>query len=58
MDVERDARFVYRLGRGKGISEGFDGLLEHSTLGGYLHAHFCTFKVDKFIQASEKYSQR
>ena len=57
MDVERDARFVYRLGRGKGISEGFDGLLEHSTLGGYLHAHFCTFKVDKFIQASEKYSR-
>lgn len=58
MEVERDARFVYRLGRGKGISKGFDGLLEHSTLGGYLHAHFCTFKVDKFIQSCKRYSRR
>jgi cobyrinic acid a,c-diamide synthase len=58
MEIERDARFVYRLARGNGISMGWDGLLEHSTLAGYLHAHFCTFKVDKFIQASEKYSRR
>jgi cobyrinic acid a,c-diamide synthase len=58
MEVDRDARFVYRLTRGRGISEGWDGLLEHSTLGGYLHAHFCTFKVDRFIQACRGYSRR
>jgi cobyrinic acid a,c-diamide synthase len=57
MEVDRDVRFVYRLGRGNGISKGWDGLLEHSTLAGYLHAHFCTFKVDKFIQASRRYSR-
>jgi cobyrinic acid a,c-diamide synthase len=57
MEVDRDARFVYRINRGRGISDGLDGLLEHRTLGGYLHAHFCTFKVDKFIQSCKEYSR-
>jgi cobyrinic acid a,c-diamide synthase len=57
MEVDEDARFVYRIARGRGITEGHDGLLEHRTLGGYLHAHFCTFKVDKFIQSCREYSR-
>ena len=32
-DCDRDARFAYRLCRGKGIEDGWDGLVEHNTLG-------------------------
>lgn len=54
-DCDRDASFVYRLRRGKGIEmgqggEGLDGLVEHNTLGGYLHAHFYTSPIERFIE--------
>ena len=54
-DCDRDARFAYRLCRGKGIQEGWDGLVEHNTLGGYLHAHFYSFSVDRFIDSCRNY---
>jgi cobyrinic acid a,c-diamide synthase len=52
---DRDARFAYRLCRGKGIQDGWDGLVEHNTLGGYLHAHFYSFSVDRFIESCRNY---
>ncbi len=54
-DCDRDARFAYRLDRGKGIQGGRDGLVEHNTLGGYLHAHFYSFSVDRFIESCRNY---
>lgn len=54
---DRDARFAYRLGRGKGIKDGWDGLVENNTLGGYLHAHFHSFSVDGFIESCKNYSR-
>jgi cobyrinic acid a,c-diamide synthase len=52
---EDDARFAYRLCRGKGIQDGRDGLVEHNTLAGYLHAHFYSFSVDRFIESCKRY---
>jgi cobyrinic acid a,c-diamide synthase len=54
-DSDRDARFAYRLCRGKGIRDGWDGLVEHNTLGGYLHAHFYSVSVDRFIENCRNY---
>ncbi len=58
VECDSDARFVYSLKRGKGIGNGRDGLLEHNTLGGYLHAHFYTYPVDKFIDSCRAYRRR
>lgn len=58
VECENDARFAYRLYRGKGIMDGRDGLAEHSTLGGYLHAHFYSYPVDRFIESCKGYRRR
>jgi cobyrinic acid a,c-diamide synthase len=55
---DRDARFAYRLSRGKGIQDGWDGLAEHNTLGGYLHAHFYSFSVERFIDSCRSYRKK
>jgi cobyrinic acid a,c-diamide synthase len=57
-ECDRDARFAYRLSRGKGIQEGRDGLVEHNTLGGYLHAHFYSFSVERFIDSCKIYRRK
>ena len=57
-DCARDAHLAYRLRRGKGIRDGKDGLVEHNTLGGYLHAHFYSYSVDRFIESAKSYKQR
>ncbi|HUI39347.1 MAG TPA: cobyrinate a,c-diamide synthase [Methanothrix sp.] len=62
-ECEGDASFAYRLRRGKGIQkgrdgEGLDGLAEHNTLGGYLHAHFYTVPIERFIEACRIYGRR
>ncbi|NYT02450.1 MAG: cobyrinate a,c-diamide synthase [Methanosarcinales archaeon] len=49
VEVDRDANFAYRLRRGKGIMEGRDGLVEHNSLGGYLHAHFYSHPFREFV---------
>jgi cobyrinic acid a,c-diamide synthase len=54
-DCDRDARFAYRLSRGKGIQDSWDGLVEHNTIAGYLHAHFYSFSVDRFIESCRNY---
>ncbi len=58
IECEGDARFAYKLQRGKGTNNGFDGLVEHSTLGGYLHTHFYTYPVDHFIESCKEYRKR
>jgi cobyrinic acid a,c-diamide synthase len=58
MEWQRDARFAYHLGRGRGIQNGWDGLVEHNTLGGYLHTHFYTYPVDRFIDSCKAYRRR
>ncbi|VVB70932.1 Cobyrinate a,c-diamide synthase [uncultured archaeon] len=55
---ERDARFAYSLLRGKGIQDGRDGLVEHSTMGGYLHAHFYSCDIFPFIETCKAYKRR
>jgi cobyrinic acid a,c-diamide synthase len=57
-DSDKDARFAYKLCRGKGIVGGRDGLVEHNTLGGYLHAHFYSYAVDRFIENCKSYKRR
>lgn len=52
---DRDASFCLKLSRGKGIEDGKDGLLENNTMAGYLHAHFYSFSVDKFIKSCQLY---
>ncbi|MFB3766654.1 MAG: cobyrinate a,c-diamide synthase [Methanotrichaceae archaeon] len=58
IECEGDARFAYKLKRGKGINSGFDGLVEHNTLGGYLHTHFYTYPPDRFIESCKEYRRR
>ncbi len=57
-DCDRDARFAYQLCRGKGIQDGWDGLVEHNTLGGYLHAHFYSISVERFIESCKNYRRK
>ncbi len=49
-----DARFAYRMNRGKGISGGMDGLLEYATLGSYMHAP-PSFDVSRFIESCRRH---
>jgi len=56
-DCDRDAIFAYRLRRGKGIFNCRDGLVEHNTLGGYLHTHFYSYAIGQFIQSCKSYKR-
>ena len=58
MDCARDARFAYRFRRGKGIYGNKDGLVEHEALGSYLHTHFTTFSVERFVESCRRYGRR
>jgi cobyrinic acid a,c-diamide synthase len=58
IEPESDARFVYRLNRGKGIENSLDGIMEHNTLGSYLHTHFYSYNIDRFIDSCKSYSRR
>jgi cobyrinic acid a,c-diamide synthase len=57
-ECDKDARFAYEMIRGKGIQDGFDGLVEHNTLAGYMHSHPATFPVEKFLQKCREYRRR
>ncbi|MCZ7402663.1 MAG: hydrogenobyrinic acid a,c-diamide synthase (glutamine-hydrolyzing) [Candidatus Methanoperedens sp.] len=54
-ECDRDARFVYRLQRGKGIFEGRDGLMEYNTMASYMHTHPASNSFDEFLQQCSKY---
>lgn len=51
----RDARFAYRLRRGKGIIDGKDGLMEHNTLASYMHTHPAAVSFAEFLRLCRRY---
>jgi len=57
-ECDRDARFVYRLKRGKGILEGRDGLIEYNTMASYMHTHPASNSFDEFLGECRKYGSR
>lgn len=54
----RDARFAYRLKRGKGIMDGRDGLMEHNTLASYMHTHPAAFSFAEFLRSCSRYKKK
>jgi cobyrinic acid a,c-diamide synthase len=57
-ECDRDAHFVYKLRRGKGISSGKDGLMEHNTLASYMHTHPASNSFGEFLQNCSNYRAR
>jgi len=51
-----DARYVFRLSRGRGIIGGNDGLSTNNTIGTYTHAYFSDEFAGSFVRAAEKNS--
>ncbi len=58
IEPESDATFVYKLNRGKGIVNKLDGMIEHNTLGSYLHTHFYSYNIDRFIDSCKSYHKK
>ncbi len=54
-ECDRDARFAYRLKRGKGIIDGKDGLMEHNTLASYMHTHPAAVSFAGFLRLCSRY---
>ncbi|MFA5331942.1 MAG: cobyrinate a,c-diamide synthase [Methanoregula sp.] len=52
---DRDAHYAFRLSRGRGISEGFDGVYTGNTLGSYTHRYFSDTFARAFIHAAIRY---
>jgi len=52
LSLAPDARFRVRLGRGKGIRDGLDGISEHHTVAGYTHAYFTREFAASFVEAA------
>ncbi len=55
---DADARFALELSRGRGISEGRDGLCEHATVAGYTHAYFSDRFASALVRAGEQRARR
>lgn len=55
--LPKDTKFAYLLMRGKGITDGRDGLKDHGCLASYMHLHFAQdfSLVENFIGACERY---
>lgn len=49
-----DARYAFQLSRGRGISDGNDGLVINNTIGTYTHAYFSDEFAGSFVGAAEK----
>ncbi len=54
-ECDKDARFVYKLIRGKGISSGMDGLIEHNTMASYMHTHPAAASFTEFLRLCSRY---
>jgi cobyrinic acid a,c-diamide synthase len=52
LDTDTDARYAISLSRGKGISEGKDGLFSLNALGCYTHAFFSRAFARRFVDAA------
>jgi cobyrinic acid a,c-diamide synthase len=58
VECDRDARWAIRLSAGKGIQDGNDGLVEHTTIGTYTHAYFTDAFASRFVDAAAAWSRR
>jgi cobyrinic acid a,c-diamide synthase len=54
-ECDRDAKFVYKLKRGKGISEGKDGIMVHNTMASYMHTHPKAVSFGEFLHNCSRY---
>jgi len=54
---DRDARYVFRLSRGKGISDGNDGLFTQNAIGTYTHVYFTKKFADFFVGAAVNFHE-
>ena len=52
VDPARDARFSIRLSRGKGISDGRDGMFSHESVGTYTHSYFSSAFAEAMVRAA------
>jgi cobyrinic acid a,c-diamide synthase len=52
-----DAKFLFRLSRGKGIESGKDGLASVNALGTYTHAYFTDTFARIFVKAASRFSR-
>ncbi len=57
-ECDKDARFVYKLRRGKGITDSKDGLMEHNIMASYMHTHPASVSFGEFLRCCSKYSTR
>jgi cobyrinic acid a,c-diamide synthase len=57
IDPDRDARFMIRLSRGKGIDGGSDALYAANALGMYTHGYFSPAFARDFTEAAHAYSR-
>lgn len=57
-ECDKDAHFVYELRRGKGISDGRDGLMEHNTMASYIHTHPASASFNEFLRLCKDYKAR
>lgn len=52
---DHDQRFAYQMERGKGIMEGFDGLMYERALASYTHSHPVSTPFTRFIEQCRSY---
>jgi len=57
-ECDKDARFIFKLSRGKGIIDGKDGLIEHKTMASYMHAHPSSNSFNEFLHCCSQYTKR
>ncbi len=50
-----DARYAFRLCRGRGIADGNDGLVSNNTIGAYTHAYFSNAFIKSFTDEMERW---
>ncbi len=57
-ECDKDAGFVYKLARGKGITDGKDGLAEHNAVASYMHTHPSSVSFAGFLRFCSRYKKR
>jgi len=57
VECHRDARFAFRLLRGRGI-DGRDGLMEYRVTASYMHTHPCSLSLERFVAVCNNYKKR
>ena len=59
-NIPKDARFAYKMIRGKGIVNGMDGWILHKTQAQYTHLHLAANRkrAEKILAAAKKSTRR